>query len=168
MRANNDHIRNENGFPAADKPALEWVFSIKVEVSPPVEQGDIRGATTRFIPIVGGVVSGPQLRGRVLNGGGDWQSIHPGGVTEIEARYFVEAEDGTVIEIHNPGLRIADEETIGALTRGEAVAADKYYFRTQPRFRVAAGQHDWLNRTTFIARGVRLPDQVIVDYYAVR
>jgi len=153
--------------PAAPKPELTWAFSVRVEVDPPIEQGEIGGGARRFIPITGGSVYGPRLQGEVLPGGGDWQTIRPGGLTEVEARYFLRAADGTVIEIHNPGVRVADEETTGKLARGEEVPQDSYYFRTQPRFRVAAGPHQWMERQVFLARGVRLPDRVIVDYYIV-
>ena len=153
--------------PAAATPELTWVFSIMVEVDPAIEQGEIDGGRSRFIPITGGTVYGPRLQGEVISGGGDWQTVRPGGLTEIEARYFVRAQDGTVIEIHNPGVRVADAATIEQLVRGEDVPQDSYYFRTTPRFRVTAGLHDWLERQVFVARGVRFPDRVIIDYYAV-
>lgn len=154
--------------PAAPVPELEWVFSVQVDVDPAIEQGQIHGGMTRFVPITGGEVYGPRLQGVVLAGGGDWQVIRPGGLTDIEARYFLKADDGTVIEIENPGVRVADEETIDKLARGIEVPQDSYYFRTQPRFSVSDGPHDWLNRHAFIARGVRFPDRVIVDYYMVK
>ena len=153
--------------PAAPMPELQWVFSVDVEVDPAIEQGEINGGTTRFIPIKGGKLYGPRLQGEVLEGGGDWQTIRHGGLTDIEARYFLKATDGTVIEVHNPGVRVADEETTGKLARGESVPQDSYYFRTQPRFRVSPGPHEWMARYVFIARGVRLPDRVIIDYYIV-
>jgi hypothetical protein len=40
--------------------------------------------------------------------------------------------------------------------------------RTTPRFVVADGPHDWLRRHAFVARGVRLPDRVLIDFYVVR
>ena len=153
--------------PAAPKPALKWAFSVRVEVDPAIEQGEIDGGISRFIPITGGEVYGPRLTGTVLPGGGDWQVIRKGGLSDIEARYFLKAEDGTVIEVHNPGVRVADEATIEKLRIGEPVPQDSYYFRTQPRFRVSDGPHQWLERQVFVARGVRLPDRVIIDFYSV-
>lgn len=153
--------------PAAEQPGLTWVFSVNVEVDPAIEQGTVDGGMTRFIPITGGRVYGPRLQGQVLSAGGDWQVIREGGLTQIEARYFLRSSDGAVIEVHNPGVRVADEETIGKLARGELVPQDSYYFRTQPRFRVAGGAYDWMNRHVFVARGVRLPDRVVIDFYMV-
>ncbi len=153
--------------PAAPRPELEWAFSVRVEVDPAIEQGEIDGGVSRFIPITGGEVYGPRLTGTVLPGGGDWQVIRKGGLSDIEARYFLKAEYGTVIEVHNPGVRVADEATIEKLRIGEPVPQDSYYFRTQPRFRVADGTHQWLERQVFVARGVRFPDRVIIDFYSV-
>ena len=153
--------------PAAPQPHLAYAFSMRIELAPPVEQGTVDGARKRFIAITGGTISGPRLSGTVLAGGGDWQSIYPGGLTVIEARYFLKATDGTVISITNPGVRTATPEVIEKLSRGEVVDPSSYYFRTSPRFDVPAGPHEWLHRQTFVARGVRMPDHVMVDVYTV-
>ena len=154
--------------PAAPAPTLEYVFTATVTLAPPVEQGTLDGGRKRFIAITGGKVEGPMLSGEVLPGGGDWQVIEPGGLTRVEARYFIKAADGTVIEITNPGVRVADPAVVERLARGEDVDPALYYFRTTPSFKVAAGPHDWLRRSAFVARGVRRPDRVQIDVYVVR
>jgi hypothetical protein len=112
-------------------------------------------------------VTGPALTGTVLTGGGDWQVILPGGLTSIEARYFIKASDGTVIEVTNPGVRTAAPEVIEKLAKGEAVDPSAYYFRTTPRFVVKDGPHGWMRRKVFVARGIRKPDSVVIDFYTV-
>ena len=153
---------------AAPTPALEYAFSAEVTLAPPVEQGQIDGARKRFIPITGGTVSGPMLTGTVLAGGGDWQSIMPGGLTRIEARYFLKASDGTVIAVTNPGVRVASSEVTDQLAKGIPVDPSAYYFRTTPRFEAPEGPHAWLNRAVFVARAIRQPDHVTIDVYVVR
>ena len=103
----------------------------------------------------------------VLAGGGDWQTIVPGGLTRVEARYFLKADDGTVIEVFNPGVRTADPAVIERLAKGEVVDPSLYYFRTTPAFKVKDGPHAWLQRAVFVARGIRNPDSVVIDYYMV-
>lgn len=152
---------------AAPAPTLTYAFSMRIEVAPPVEQGEIDGARQRFIPITGGTISGPKLQGTVLPGGGDWQAIHPGGLAVVHARYQLRAADGTVIGIDNQGVRVASAEVTERLARGEEVAPDAYYFRTTPVFAVADGPHAWLRRATFVARGIRKPDHVVIDVYQV-
>ena len=156
------------GAPAAPAPSLDYAFTVTARLLPPVEQGSVDGGRKRFIAITGGTVAGPLLDGTVLPGGGDWQTIMPGGLTRVEARYFLKASDGTVIEVTNPGVRVASAEVTERLARGEAVDPSAYYFRTTPRFDVAPGAHEWLRRHMFVARGVRRPDRVEIDFYVVR
>ncbi len=148
-------------------PKLSLAFEAHITLAPALEQGMIDGKRKRFIPITGGQVSGPRLKGSILPGGGDWQSIHPDGLTEIFARYSIKADDGTVIAISNPGMRVASPDVIARLSAGEDVDPALYYFRTTPVFEVAAGPHAWLRRAVFIGRGIRKPDHVIVQFFVV-
>lgn len=153
---------------AAPAPTLEYAFTATVTLAPPLEQGEIDGGRRRFIAITGGSVRGPLFNGTVLAGGGDWQTIMPGGLTRVEAKYFLAAPDGTVVEVTNPGVRVASPEVTDKLARGEPVAPDAYYFRTTPRLSARAGALDWMNRAAFVARGIRRPDRVEIDFYVVR
>jgi hypothetical protein len=155
------------GGPSAAAPGLTYVFSLRGELAPPVEQGHIDGRRKRFIPVTGGQVHGARLQGRLLPGGGDWQAIGTDGLTCVLARYFIEADDGTVIGVTNTGVRTASPEVTDRITQGVAVAPDDYYFRTSPIFDVPPGPHEWLRRRLFVARGIRMPDHVIVDFYVV-
>lgn len=154
--------------PSAPVPELEYAFTVKVDVAPPVEMGPADGGRKRFIAITGGTFTGPALSGTVLPGGGDWQVIEEGGLTRLEARYFLKAADGKVIEVTNIGVRVATAEVTEKLAKGEAVDPSAYYFRTTPIFNVTAGKLDWMRRSTFIARGVRNPGEVLVDVYRVK
>jgi Protein of unknown function (DUF3237) len=154
-------------IPAAPAPTLCYVFSLRGELAPPVEFGDIDGKRKRFIGVTGGRVYGPRLQGKVLAGGGDWQAIAQGGLTEVFARYSIQADDGTVIAVVNAGVRTAAPEVIEKLMRGVEVDASQYYFRTTPTFDVQPGPHEWLRRSVFVARGIRKPDHVVVDFYQV-
>ncbi len=154
--------------PAAPAPSLEYVFTARVNVAAPVEMGQVDGGRKRFIAITGGSVSGPKLTGEVLSAGGDWQVIEASGLARVEAHYFFKASDGTVIEVTNPGVRVASPEVTEKLAKGELVDPSAYYFRTSPSFKVAFGPYDWLRRSTFVARGLRKPNQVLIDFYVVR
>jgi hypothetical protein len=154
--------------PSAPAPSLAYAFSVRATLAAPLEQGEIDGKRKRFIAITGGTVSGPRLEGDVLPGGGDWQTIAPGGLTEVWARYSLKAKDGTVIAITNAGVRTAAPEVIEALAKGEDVDPSLYYFRTAASFDVRKGPHEWLKRTLFVARGIRKPDHVIIDFYEVK
>lgn len=152
---------------SAPAPTLTYAFSARVEVAAPIEQSEIDGGRKRFIPITGGKVTGPRMTGEVLPGGGDWQTIFPGGVTRVEARYFLKAADGAVIGIHNLGVRVASAEVTEELARGKKVDPAAYYFRATPVFDPPPGDHAWLRTKTFVGRGVRMPDHVTIDFYIV-
>ena len=153
--------------PATTPPGLTYAFTVRVEVAPPLEQGEIEGGRRRFVPITGGSVTGPRFTGSVLPGGGDWQTIYPGGLTKVEARYFLKAADGAVIGIYNPGVRVASQAITDRIARGEAVPPDSYYFRSSPVFDPPPGPHGWLRAKTFVGRGIRMPDHVVVQFFIV-
>jgi hypothetical protein len=73
-----------------------------------------------------------------------------------------------VIAVTNAGVRTATPEVIEKLAKGEDVDPSLYYFRTNPVFDVRAGPHQWLKRTLFVARGIRKPDHVVIDFYEVK
>lgn len=150
-----------------DVPALTLMASIRINVDKPQEQGTIDGKRKRFIPITGGEMLGPRLKGEVLPGGGDWQSIHPDGLTELFARYTLRTEDGATIGITNPGVRVASAEVTRRIAAGEAVSPTEYYFRSSPVFDVAEGSYAWLRRRVFVGRGIRRPDHVLLDIFDV-
>jgi Protein of unknown function (DUF3237) len=160
-------LAGEQPGPSASAPGLDYVFSVRATLAPPLEVGATDGGRRRFIAITGGEVYGPRLKGKVLAAGGDWQTILPGGLARIEARYFLKAEDGTVIEVTNPGVRSASPEVTERLARGDKVDPAQYYFRTTPSFKVAGEALGWMERTVFVARGIRNPDSVTIDFYAV-
>jgi hypothetical protein len=151
---------------AAD-PTLEFVFGAKVRVEPPVLMGEVAGRQRRIVPILGGPVTGPRLRGEILAMGADWQQIRADGVTEVLARYVIRAEDGTMISVVNQGIRRASEPVIRRLLAGERVDPELVYFRAVPTFEAPAGPHEWLSENVFVSAGTRHPDSVEIRFYRV-
>jgi uncharacterized protein DUF3237 len=147
--------------------ALDFAFLLRVSVAPALELGTTHQGRRRIIPIAGGSVEGPRLKGRVLPGGADWQIIRPDGTAELDARYTLEAADGALISVINRGLRHGPPDVVARLLAGEAVDPGSYYFRCTPSFETAAPAHQWLTRTVFIASGLRQPDLVEMRIYAV-
>ncbi|MBB94347.1 MAG: hypothetical protein CML68_07085 [Rhodobacteraceae bacterium] len=149
------------------KPGLRHVCDLYVDLSPIREMGAGRAGQRRIIPIVGGTVEGPELQGRILDVGADWQTIFASGVAELDTRYAMETHDGAVIEIVNYGYRFGPRHVIEALARGEAVAPTSYSMRTQARLETGDPRYDWVNRTLFVGTGARLAAQVQVSLFAV-
>ncbi|MFX5634545.1 DUF3237 family protein, partial [Acinetobacter baumannii] len=76
-----------------------------IAVASPIEVGDIGSGDRRVLAISGGTVEGQAIRGRVLPGGADFQIIRPSGLTELQARYVIETDDGALVYVENNGLR---------------------------------------------------------------
>ena len=152
---------------AADiTPALTFVFEVEAALDPAIELGDLPGgARRRIIPILGGVVRGPEIAGEVLRGGADWQLVRADGVAEIEARYTLKTDRGELISVTNPGFRHAPPDIMTKLIAGEPVPPESYYFRTTPRFETAAPRLAWLMRTVFVAVGIREPGSVRIRFF---
>jgi hypothetical protein len=147
-------------------PPLTFAFELSVLIGPGLEVGDFGGGRKRIVPILGGNVSG-RLSGVVLPGGADWQTIRPSGVTDVWARYTVQADDGAIIVVTNAGVRRASPEVSARLAAGERVAPEAYYFRTAPVFETGAGAHAWLTDSMFVGVAERRPDKVVITVFQV-
>ena len=154
-------------MPTLGPPPLEHVCDLTVELAPIRELGAGRAGQRRIIQIVGGTVTGPRLRGRILNLGADWQTVFADGLAELDTRYALETHDGAVIEIKNYGYRHGPADVIAALGRGEDVAPGAYYMRTHARLETGDPAYDWVNRTLFIGTGARLAQAVKVSLFAI-
>ncbi len=81
------------------------------------------------MPIIGGVLSGLYLNGRILSGGGDWQIIRNDGVVDLRAQYALELTDGTLVEVDNRCLRHLPAEAENRMAVGDAVSPADYDFQ---------------------------------------
>lgn len=148
-------------------PELIFIAHLSVTVGEPIDLGEVVDGHRRLIPILGGTVEGPLLRGRVLPGGADHQILRTATLTELDARYALETDEGERIAVHNMGIRSGAEEDIDALVRGEDVPADRVYFRSQPRLSSAASRLAWMNERLFLGSGKRLPNSIELDIYQI-
>ena len=148
------------------QPALSYLATVKVEVSRPIEVGDTPDGFRRVVPITGGSVEGPELTGTVLPVGADFQLLKSDTLTELEAKYIIETDEGEKIYVSNFGIRAGSAEDIAALVRGESVDPERIYFRCSPRM-VSEGRWAWLGSRIIVGSGVRHPDAVHLDFYVL-
>jgi len=154
---------------------LEFIFQVRlrfvrVQNIEHMPSGAGRGA----VYVDGGTVEGPRLNGTVVAGsGGDWALFRPDGVLETDARYMLQARDGTLILLRNRGYLWGRRADVMPRIRawifegGPAVPHCEYYLRAHPTFEVQAGPHDWLMRHVIIGIGERLGDGNLIRYHAV-
>lgn len=152
-------------FPAP--PGLSFLAEVAVSVGDPVEVGPTPDGHRRMVPITGGTVRGPVLNGRVIPGGADYQVLRDPTLTELDARYVLETDDGQRIFVHNTALRHGTARDIDLLNSGAAVDPSRIYFRCWPRLTTAAPDLDWLNTRLTLGTGIRCPGQVIIRIFSV-
>jgi hypothetical protein len=154
---------------APTTPTLEFAFRIRLQLGLRQRLGPLpRGSSRGFVSAAGGTIEGPRLNGKVVaNSGGDWALYRQDHVVEFDARYMLEADDGTQIYMLNRGFRHAPPETAARMEALQPVDPSEYYMRLAPSFETPTGKHDWLMRTVIVGSAARQADHSVFDYYAV-
>ncbi|MBC2667878.1 DUF3237 domain-containing protein [Novosphingobium piscinae] len=158
-----------------DEPRFEFLFEIAltwkaIQSIPNMPSGAGRGATY----LDTGTITGPHLNGRVVpQSGADWALFRPDQVLGLDARYMLEAEDGTLILMRNTGyLAGRAPDVIPRIQKwmfenGPPVPFEDYYLRTTPTFEVEEGRYDWLMRTVVVGIGTRQLTGNTIRYFAL-
>ena len=150
-------------------PRLDLLYRASIAVDKPQLFGPTPQASgeRRIINITGGEFEGARLKGKVLQGGADWQVIRSDGVAQLEARFTMQTDDGALLYVRNFGFRHGSPEVIARLFSGEVVDPTQYYFRMTPLIETGDARYAWLNSLIMIGSGMRTKDRVIYDVYAV-
>ena len=144
-----------------------YVFTITALIGPVTTAGDIGHGVRRIIPIIGGEVRGPDVNGKVLAFGADFQIIRPNELIDLEAKYAFETDDGATVYVENRGIRFGPVELLQKLKHGEPVDPQLIYFRTVPRFETGHDKYRWLMEHIFVASAARHADRVVIDVHMV-
>jgi hypothetical protein len=150
-------------------PTLETkhVFSLAIKVGAPIVAGDLGHGVRRIIPILGGEVFGAGIKGTIFPCGADFQTIRPNGLTELEAKYAFEMDDGAIVYIENVGIRFGPRQLLDRIAKGGTVDPALIYFRSVPKFETGHEKYRWLMEHMFIGVGARHPDRVEIDVHQV-
>lgn len=148
-------------------PLLEPVCDFAIELTRPREMGACPSGTRRIIPIVGGIVTGTRINGRILNIGADWQTVQGGGLAQLDARYAIETDDGAVIEVISQGIRHMTPEVSARVAGGQDVPFAEYYMRTFIRLASGDARYNWVNRSLFLATGGKRGASVHLEVFRI-
>jgi hypothetical protein len=143
----------------------KYVFSLAIKVGTPIVAGDLGHGVRRIIPILGGEVFGPGFKGTIFPCGADFQIIRPNGLTELEAKYGFEMDDGAIVYIENVGIRFGPKPMLDRIAKGEIVDPALIYFRSVPKFETGSEKYRWLMENLFVGVGARHPDRVEIDVH---
>jgi hypothetical protein len=114
-------------------PQLRFLFEERVTLAADIPVGETPMGKRNIVPITGGTFEGPELRGKIMPGGWDWQLTHPSGCFDLHADYMIQTEDGVIIHVMNEG-RVCPNSS------GKRDA-----LFTTPAFEAPKGKYDWLN-----------------------
>jgi hypothetical protein len=151
----------------ASPPELLPLAHVDCELGELVTLGPAKCGERRYVPIRGGTVSGPELQGRIVEGGIDWQVARADGVLDIAAHHVVETPDGALVELQSDGMRHGPPEVLAALARGESPPPSSCFFRTRVLFTTGAPAGLHLNKVMALATGQRLARRVLLDLYRI-
>jgi len=145
----------------------ELLFKLTLEVPPILVLGETPYGNRRIAQVVGGSFEGPKLKGRVLNGRGDWLRLRRDGVLQLDVRITLETDDKQAIYMTYKGFRHGPKDVIDRLNRGETVDPSLYYFRVTPYFETGAEKYAWMNGICCIATGARTASGPIYHVFQV-
>jgi hypothetical protein len=122
----------------------DLVLSLEVKIGPIQEIGKNIEGFLNVIPITGGTFKcldneGQTVRGIVLPGGADWNTIKNENLSHAFAKYVIQTEDKVLISVENEGYM--DNR------------ADKQVIKTIPRFKVDDNsRYSHLNYGVFVGQ----------------
>lgn len=136
---------------AAQQPASplesEFAFELVLDVADQINTGHVRIA-----PMTGGTFAGPELRGTVRDGGGDYIT-QVSGHSSLDVRIVLDTDDGAVIYMTYTGI----------VARGE----NGTYWRVRPIFSTTSEKYDWLNHAVFVGKSKQVPGKVAYDVFRI-
>jgi hypothetical protein len=133
------------------KLEAELVLELKVELGQTQEVGDTPKGFLRLIPITGGTFSGPNIKGRILSGGYDWNTTRHDQTAHAFAKYALQTDDGVVISVENEGI-LPSESKLSQTSQSNQTSQFSHssLIKTTTRFEVADGKYDWLRSGVFV------------------
>jgi hypothetical protein len=143
------------------------LFAFQIQVKGLSVVGATPGYDRRIGEITGGQFEGERLRGRILSGGSDWQSLRADGATTLNVRLVMETDDNVLIGVSYLGLRHGPKEVLDRIARGEKVSPSEYYMRATPYYETASEKYGWLNRVVSVAYGHRMAGGAIYQVFEI-
>jgi Protein of unknown function (DUF3237) len=127
-------------------------------------------AGMQVIPITGGWVEGPRIKGRIVPPAGDWGHVLPSGVFRLDVRATIRTDDGEIIFVAYNGVRQCSKEVAERVVKGELIKQGDCYFIAAPTFETKSERYGWLNGVQAVGKALELKrgDHVSYDIFAVK
>jgi hypothetical protein len=143
------------------------LFAFLLHVDKPFVVGKTPSIDRRVGVISGGRFEGERLRGKLLPGGSDWQTVRSDAAWTLDVRIVLETDDGHLIGMTYRGLRHGPQEVLDRIARGEQVNPNSYYLRAAPFFETSSEKYGWLNNILSVAVGHRMPEGPVYQVFEI-
>lgn len=144
-----------------------WLYHFAAPFGPQQMIGRTPRGMRIFTPTIGGSFEGPELKGEILPGGGDWSVIRPDGVAEMNIREIARTHDEQMIYVSTTGLIVATPDIFQQWQLGQVVDSSRYSMRSVYVFETSAEQYAWLNRIVAVGVYTRTPGGIEGDVYQI-
>ena len=115
----------------------EYLCTLSCGLGPAQEVGKGPHGVRRIVPLAGGKIEGPKIKGEVLAFGADWVLIRPDGVIELDVRATIKTDDGELVYARYGGL----------------VDSPRDYFSITLIFETGSEKYGWLNNSIYVGLG---------------
>jgi hypothetical protein len=120
-----------------DAPQFEFIFEELVKLGATEHPGKTPFGERNIVPITGGTVTGPKIKGTVMPGGWDWQ-LSVGGCNRLKADYMIRTDDGVIINVLNQATMCDHKDMANTVTM------------TSPVMEAPLGRYEWLNGGVYV------------------
>ncbi len=151
----------------------EFLFEAQVKLDEPVHVGQTPEGYRMIVNVLGGHFEGPSLRGEVMpQSGADWSRIRADGSGALDVRFTLRTDSGDILYVHWHGIMAFDaheqDYALDFAKPDDPAGADRYYFRTSPRFETASEDYAWLNNIIAVSKSRTGDGGVIHRIFAIK
>ena len=129
----------------------EYLCKLVLELGEAQDIGSGPHGARRIVPLKGGKIEGPKIKGEVLPFGADWVLVRPDGAIQLDVRATIRTDDDELIYIIYRGIFDSSRD----------------YFRTTPIFETGSEKYSWLNKIICVGLGKRGEGKVEYEIYQI-
>ena len=148
----------------SSKMRLEYLMTFHVDLTQPLDIGQVPIGLRRVMVASGGTFEGPKLQGKILPGPVDWLVNGSDGVGRMDVRATFQTEDGANIYIRYHGVQVWTEAAGAKLSKGVPIEYGEIYWVGTPVFETGDPHYAWLNNMVTVAEGRLGPNASWVEY----
>jgi hypothetical protein len=152
--------------PVLSELSVEHLCDLRVDLEPAQVIETPVGMRMVFIA-QGGRVEGPELKGEVLPGGGDWLLVGDDAIGRVDVRTTIRTDDDVLIDYSARGVIRIPADGLQRLAAGERLPFEETYVRTTPRFETADERYRWLTSLVVVSHNELSQDHIDYRMYRV-